>query len=173
MKFGDINWKQQQEAAKKAGDVLSYQVLTVAPRTPDDPDQLLVVTYGNWAAGLDRALAKGDAIEGGRWVSRGDKPGGGQSCANPPPSRHDVDAGSQPAVAMGLRDGDHRAVAGPRVSSRVWRGASTPMRPCPPASVASIRRTTPRRASGWLCSAAARWADCCSVLRACADRSSA
>jgi hypothetical protein len=62
MKFVDTNWKQQQEAAKKAGDVLSYQVLTVVPRTPDDPDLLLVVTYKNWAAGLDGALAKGDAI---------------------------------------------------------------------------------------------------------------
>ena len=62
MNFVDTKWKQQQEAAKKAGDVLSYQVLTVVPRAPDDPDLLLVVTYKNWAAGLDGALAKGDAI---------------------------------------------------------------------------------------------------------------
>jgi hypothetical protein len=62
MKFVDTNWKQQQEAAKKAGDVLSYQVLNVIPRGPDDPDLLLVVTYKNWAAGLDGALGKNDAI---------------------------------------------------------------------------------------------------------------
>jgi hypothetical protein len=62
MKFVDTNWKQQQEAAKKAGDVLSYQVLNVVPRGPDDPDLLLVVTYKSWAAGLDGALAKNDAI---------------------------------------------------------------------------------------------------------------
>jgi hypothetical protein len=62
MKFVDTNWKRQQEAAKKAGDVLSYQVLNVIPRGPDDPDLLLVVTYKNWAAGLDGALAKNDAI---------------------------------------------------------------------------------------------------------------
>jgi hypothetical protein len=62
MKFVDTNWKQQQEAAKKAGDVLSYQVLNVIPRGPDDPDLFLVVTYKNWAAGLDGALAKNDAI---------------------------------------------------------------------------------------------------------------
>jgi hypothetical protein len=62
MKFVDTNWKQQQEAAKKAGDVLSYQVLNVIPRGPDDPDLLLVVTYKSWAAGLDGALAKSDAI---------------------------------------------------------------------------------------------------------------
>lgn len=62
MKFVDSNWKQQQELAKKAGDVLSYQVLNVVPRGPDDPDLLLVVTYKNWAAGLDGALKKNDAI---------------------------------------------------------------------------------------------------------------
>ena len=62
MKFVDTNWKQQQELAKKAGNVLSYQVLNVVPRGPDDPDLLLVVTYKSWAAGLDGALAKNDAI---------------------------------------------------------------------------------------------------------------
>jgi hypothetical protein len=62
MNFVDTKWKQQQELAKKAGDVLSYQVLTVSPRGPDDPDLLLLVTYKNWAAALDGALAKGDAI---------------------------------------------------------------------------------------------------------------
>ena len=61
MKFVDTKWKQEQEAAKKAGDVLSYQVLSVEPRTPDDPDLLLVITYKNWAA-LDGSIAKGDAI---------------------------------------------------------------------------------------------------------------
>ena len=62
MKFVDTNWKQQQEAAKSAGNVLSYQVLNVIPRGPDDPDLLLVVTYKSWSAGLDGALAKNDAI---------------------------------------------------------------------------------------------------------------
>jgi hypothetical protein len=61
MKWIDTTWKQEQELAKKAGDVLSYQVLSVEPRTPEDPDLLLVVTFKNWAA-LDGAIAKGDAI---------------------------------------------------------------------------------------------------------------
>jgi hypothetical protein len=61
MRFVDTKWKQEQEAAKTAGDVLSYQVLAVEPRTPDDPDLLLVITFKNWAA-LDGSLAKGDAI---------------------------------------------------------------------------------------------------------------
>jgi hypothetical protein len=61
MKYLDTTWKQEQEAGKKAGYLLSYQVVSVEPRGPDDPDLLLVVTYKNWAA-LDGALAKADAI---------------------------------------------------------------------------------------------------------------
>ena len=61
MKFVATKWKQEQEVAKKSGDVLSYEVLTVEPRTPDDPDILLVIYFKNWAA-LDGSIAKGDAI---------------------------------------------------------------------------------------------------------------
>ncbi len=61
MKWLDTTWKQEQEAAKKAGYILSYEVVGIEPREPDDPDLLLRITYRNWAA-LDGALAKGDAI---------------------------------------------------------------------------------------------------------------
>jgi hypothetical protein len=61
MKFVATKWKQEQELAKKAGDVLSYQVVAVEPRTPDDADLLLIVYYKNWAA-LDGSIAKADAI---------------------------------------------------------------------------------------------------------------
>lgn len=61
MKYLDTTWKREQEAAKKAGYIISYQVLTVEARGPDDPDVLLVITSKNWAS-LDGALAKGDAI---------------------------------------------------------------------------------------------------------------
>lgn len=61
MKYVDTTWKQEQEAAKKAGYIVSYQVLQVAPRTENDADLYLVITYKDWAA-LDGALAKGDAI---------------------------------------------------------------------------------------------------------------
>ena len=54
-------WKPQQEAAKKAGNLLSYEVISVEPRTPDDPDLLLVSRYKNWAA-LDGASEKADAV---------------------------------------------------------------------------------------------------------------
>jgi hypothetical protein len=61
MKYLDTTWKQTQEAAKKAGYILSYEVLLAEPRSENDPDILLVITYKNWAA-LDDATAKGDAI---------------------------------------------------------------------------------------------------------------
>jgi hypothetical protein len=61
MKWLDTTWKQEEEAAKKAGYITSYEVLTVEPRGPDDADILLVVRSKNWAS-LDGAVAKSDAI---------------------------------------------------------------------------------------------------------------
>ena len=61
MKWLDTEWKRQQEIGKKLGYIVSYQVVTVEPRTPDEPDLLLVTTYKDWAA-LDGALAKGDEV---------------------------------------------------------------------------------------------------------------
>src|SRR5690242_7546072 len=49
MKFLATTWKQEQEAEKKAGLILSYSVMTVEPRGVDDPDVYLVITYKNWA----------------------------------------------------------------------------------------------------------------------------
>ena len=61
MKWLGTTWKQQQEAAKKAGYLVSYEVIGVEPRTSDDPDLLLISRYKNWAA-LDGAMAKNDDI---------------------------------------------------------------------------------------------------------------
>jgi len=61
MKWIGKTWKAEQEAAKKAGYITSYEVFSVEPRTADDPDLYLITRYKNWAA-LDGALAKGDAI---------------------------------------------------------------------------------------------------------------
>jgi hypothetical protein len=61
VKWLDTVWKPMQEAAIKAGYVLSYQVLTGEPRGPDEPDIYLIITYKNWAA-LDDGLAKADAL---------------------------------------------------------------------------------------------------------------
>jgi len=61
MKYLDTTWKAEQEAAKKAGDIISYSVITVEPRGENDADIYLVINYKNWAA-LDNATAKSDAI---------------------------------------------------------------------------------------------------------------
>src|ERR1700733_11332856 len=61
LKFLDTTWKATEEAAKKAGYITSYKVITVQPRGENDPDIYLVVYYKNWEA-LDGATAKGDAI---------------------------------------------------------------------------------------------------------------
>jgi hypothetical protein len=61
MKYVDTTWKAEEEAAKKAGYITGYKVITIEPRTENDPDIALVVYYKNWAA-LDGGLAKGDEI---------------------------------------------------------------------------------------------------------------
>lgn len=61
MNYLGTTWKAQQEASKKAGYIVSYRVITVEPRTENDPDIYLVTNYKNWAA-LDDATAKADAI---------------------------------------------------------------------------------------------------------------
>jgi hypothetical protein len=61
LKYLDGNWKATQEAAKKAGLVLSYRVITVQPRNENDPDVYLITNYKNWAA-FDGMTAKMDAI---------------------------------------------------------------------------------------------------------------
>jgi hypothetical protein len=61
MKWLSTTYKQQQEAAKKAGLILSYRVIVVEARTPQDPDILLVTEFKNWAA-LDHLGGKLDAV---------------------------------------------------------------------------------------------------------------
>jgi hypothetical protein len=61
MHYLATTFKKEQEAAKKAGLILSYRVVVVEPRGPQDPDILLVTEYKNWAA-LDHLGGKIDAI---------------------------------------------------------------------------------------------------------------
>lgn len=55
------SYKKQQEAAKKAGLLLTYRVIVVEARGPDDPDILLVNEYRNWAA-LDHLSGRFDKV---------------------------------------------------------------------------------------------------------------
>jgi hypothetical protein len=61
MQWLATTWKKQQEAAKKAGIITKYQVLTAQPQGPNDPDIYLVVEYKNWAA-FDGLGGKLDAV---------------------------------------------------------------------------------------------------------------
>ena len=61
MRWLGTTWKQRQETAKKAGHLLSYEVIAVEPRSPDDADLLLVTRYKNWAA-LDGSNDKSDLV---------------------------------------------------------------------------------------------------------------
>ena len=61
MQWLATTWRKEQEAAKKAGLILSYRVLVAEPRSPHDPDIYLVVEYKNWAA-LDGLGSKMDSV---------------------------------------------------------------------------------------------------------------
>jgi hypothetical protein len=62
MKYLDTTWKAEQEAAKKAGYIISYRVITVEARGENDPDIYLIINYKNWAA-VDGLTAKMDAVD--------------------------------------------------------------------------------------------------------------
>lgn len=61
MKYLSTTWKAEQEAAKRAGNIISYRVVTVEARGENDANIYLVTNYKNWAA-FDGATAKADAI---------------------------------------------------------------------------------------------------------------
>ena len=61
MQWLATTYKKQQEAAKKAGLILSYHVYVAQPRGPNDPDIYLVTEFKNWAA-LDGLGGKFDAL---------------------------------------------------------------------------------------------------------------
>jgi hypothetical protein len=54
-------YKKQQEAAKAAGLITSYQVLVAQPHNPQDADIILITEYKNWAA-LDHLGSKFDQV---------------------------------------------------------------------------------------------------------------
>ena len=60
IKYLDGPYKAAMEAGKKAGLILDYSVYQARPRTPQDADLILAVTYPNMAA-LDRT-DEADAI---------------------------------------------------------------------------------------------------------------
>jgi hypothetical protein len=45
-------WKPTMEAAKKAGLIIDYKVLRATPKTPDQPNIYLMITYKNMASSI-------------------------------------------------------------------------------------------------------------------------
>jgi hypothetical protein len=61
MRYLSTTYKQTQEAAKKAGLILSYRILITQPHGPQEPDIILVTELKDWAA-LDHLGGKLEAI---------------------------------------------------------------------------------------------------------------
>jgi hypothetical protein len=66
--FLSTSYRQEMEAAKKEGIVVSYTVFQANPKTPQDPDLYLVVEYPNLAT-LDTIDEKMAAIDKKVWGS--------------------------------------------------------------------------------------------------------
>ena len=49
-------WKPTMEATKKAGLIIDYKVFSATPKSPDQPNIFLWITYKNAAAALDKGV---------------------------------------------------------------------------------------------------------------------
>ena len=49
-------WKPTMEATKKAGLIIDYKVFKLTPKSPDQPNIVLWITYKNGAAALDKGV---------------------------------------------------------------------------------------------------------------------
>ena len=50
-------WKPTMEAMKKAGLIIDYKVVRATPKTPDQPNIILMITFKDGAAALDKSVA--------------------------------------------------------------------------------------------------------------------
>ena len=49
-------WKPTMEAMKKAGLIVDYKVFRATPKSPDQPNVILMITYKNGMAALDKGV---------------------------------------------------------------------------------------------------------------------
>ena len=49
-------WKPTMEAMKKAGIIIDYKVLHASPKSPDQPNIFLMITFKNMGAALDKGV---------------------------------------------------------------------------------------------------------------------
>ena len=52
----DSTWKPTMEASRKAGLITDYKVFKLTPKSPDQPNIILWITYKNAAAALDKRV---------------------------------------------------------------------------------------------------------------------
>lgn len=69
MKWLDTTGKQIREDEKKAGIIVDYAVYTVEPRSPQEPNMFMVITYKNMAA-LDGLEDRVEPLQKKIWSSR-------------------------------------------------------------------------------------------------------
>lgn len=69
MKWLDTTGKQLREDEKKAGIILDYAVYRVMPRSPQDPDLYMTITYKNMAA-LDGLDDRNEPLTKKLWATR-------------------------------------------------------------------------------------------------------
>jgi hypothetical protein len=56
-------WKPTMEAMKKAGLIIDYKVFRATPKSPDQPNVILMITYKNGMAALDKAVELEDVAK--------------------------------------------------------------------------------------------------------------
>ena len=56
-------WKPTMEAMKKAGLIIDYKVFRLTPKSPDQPNIILWITYKNAAAALDKGVELEDVAK--------------------------------------------------------------------------------------------------------------
>ncbi len=56
-------WKPTMEATKKAGLIIDYKVFGLTPKSPDQPNIILWITYKNAAAALDKGVELEDVAK--------------------------------------------------------------------------------------------------------------
>jgi hypothetical protein len=49
-------WKPTMEAMKKAGLIIDYKVFRLTPKSPDQPNMILAITFRNGMAALDKGI---------------------------------------------------------------------------------------------------------------------
>jgi hypothetical protein len=52
----NLTWKPTMEATKKAGLIIDYKVFQLTPKSPDQPNIVLWITFKNGAAALDKGV---------------------------------------------------------------------------------------------------------------------